>query len=174
MNHASHTAMNLETVGRCRRFFITDECECFMGNTDDFHIRPGLVVPARETWFEFSHSSGPGGQNVNKVATAATLCFHPESSGALTPAQKELLGIRLANRINADGVLRITSDEGRSQSGNRVRAGVRFRELLAEALRPVKKRRATRPSRASVERRLMDKRFRAARKANRGRMEGEE
>ena len=139
-----------------------------MSDNHDYEVRPGLVIPQRETWFEFSHSSGPGGQNVNKVATAATLCFHPDSSGVLTPAQKTLVRARLANRINADGVLRITSDESRSQSGNRAMAGERFRQLLFEALKPVKKRRPTRPSRSSIERRLADKRFRAARKSGRG------
>ena len=139
-----------------------------MGSDDDLPIRPGLAIPRREIWFEFSHSSGPGGQNVNKVATAAALCFHPASSGVLSPQQKETVQERLANRINADGVLRVASDEGRSQSGTRARATERFRELLEEALRPVKKRRPTRPSRASVERRLLDKRLRAARKGGRG------
>lgn len=138
-----------------------------MSDDDDFTIRPGLVIPRREVWFEFSHSSGPGGQNVNKVATAAALCFHPDSSGTLTAVQKEVVKARLANRINADGVLRIVAEDGRSQSGNRSRAGERFCALMEEALRPVKKRRPTRPSRASVERRLLDKRFRAARKTNR-------
>ena len=139
-----------------------------MNDADVYQIRHDLAIPRREAWFEFSHSSGPGGQNVNKVATAATLCFHPDSSGAFSPAQKEIVKAKLANRINADGVLRITSDEGRSQSGNRAAATERFCRLLEEALRPVRKRRPTRPSRASIERRLVDKRFRAARKSTRG------
>jgi ribosome-associated protein len=140
-----------------------------MNDNEEYAVRSGLSIPRREVWFEFSHASGPGGQNVNKVATAATLNFHPESSGALTPAQKEVVAIKLANRINADGILKITSDEARSQSGNRASAGRRFCQLLFEALRPVKKRRPTRPSRGSVERRLTDKRLRSARKASRGR-----
>lgn len=134
---------------------------------DDFYIQPGVVIPRRETWCEFSHASGPGGQNVNKVATAVTLCFHPASSGALTPAQKELVARRLANRINADGVLRVVASDARTQAANRAGADLRFRELLVEALKVAKKRRPTRPSRASVERRLLDKRFRAARKVDR-------
>ena len=133
----------------------------------DHHIRYGLTIPRRETWFEFSHASGPGGQNVNKVATAATLCFHPDSSSALSPAQKKILEVKLANRINVDGILRVAADQSRSQSGNRSLAEERFRELLAEALKPVKRRRPTRPSRASVERRLTDKRLQAARKGKR-------
>lgn len=132
-----------------------------------YPVRSGLVIPRREIWFEFSHASGPGGQNVNKVASAATVCFHPESSAALTPAQKEIIALRLANRINADGILRVSAEDGRSQSGNRVLAGERLCRLLGEALRPVKKRRPTRPTAASREKRLTEKRLRAARKIGR-------
>lgn len=136
-------------------------------NEDGILIRPGLAIPRREIWYEFSHSSGPGGQNVNKVASAATLCFHAESSGVLTEGQKAAIATKLANRINRDGVLRITGDEGRSQSGNRAAVTERFALLLADVLRPVKKRRPTRPSKASVQRRLTDKRLRASRKSGR-------
>lgn len=132
-----------------------------------FPIRPGLVIPRNEAWFEFSHASGPGGQNVNKVATAVTLCFHPGGSRVLTDAQKERIGRALANRINADGILRITAEDGRSQSGNRALASLRFRQLLFKALLPVKKRTPTRPTKASRERRLADKRLRSARKSDR-------
>lgn len=130
-------------------------------------IRPGLSIPRHEIWFEFSHSSGPGGQNVNKVATAATLCFHPGTSSILTPYQKDVIQRKLARRINADGVLRIAAEDERSQSGNRRLATERFCQLLAEALRPRKKRTPTRPTRGSIERRLLDKKLRSARKANR-------
>lgn len=134
---------------------------------DGFPIRPGLSIPKREVWFEFSHSSGPGGQNVNKVSTAVALCFHPASSSALSDRQKDVIAAKLANRINAEGILRIASDEGRSQSGNRARTVKRFAELLSEALKPVKTRRPTRPGRAAVERRLTDKRKQAERKSAR-------
>ena len=138
------------------------------GKAGGYAIRDNLAVPEHEVWFEFSHASGPGGQNVNKVATVATLCFALAASGVLSDAEKRLAATRLANRIAADGVLRITSRESRSQSGNRMRAAARFRLLLAEALKPVKKRRPTRPSLASRERRLADKHHRARRKAERG------
>lgn len=144
--------------------------------TDDagLPIRPGLILPRREFWFEFSHSSGPGGQNVNKVATAVAICFHPESSSALTRAQKEIIGVKLANRINTNGILRLVAEDARSQVGNRALACERLRILLEEALRPVKKRRPTRPTAASRERRLAEKRQRAARKADRVRDIGDE
>ncbi len=134
---------------------------------DGFPVRPGLMIPKREVWFEFSHSSGPGGQNVNKVSTAVTLCFHPASSSVLSDRQKDAIAAKLANRINSEGVLRIVSDEGRSQSGNRANATARFAEILAEILKPVKKRRPTRPGKASIERRLVNKRKQAERKSAR-------
>ncbi len=136
-------------------------------NEMEIPIRPGLVIPRREIWFEFSHASGPGGQNVNKVETAATLCFHPASASTLSPVQKHLVETRLANRINADGILKITASDSRSQSGNRAMAEMRFRELLADILRPVKKRRPTKPTYASRQKRLTDKREQSLRKANR-------
>ncbi len=136
-------------------------------NEMEIPIRPGLVIPRREIWFEFSHASGPGGQNVNKVETAATLCFHPASASTLSPVQKHLVETKLANRINADGILKITASDSRSQSGNRAMAEMRFRELLADILRPVKKRRPTKPTYASRQKRLTDKRVQSLRKANR-------
>ncbi len=135
---------------------------------DGYPIRPGLTIPHHEVWFEFSHASGPGGQKVNKTASAATLCFHLASSGVLSNDEKTLAGRRLANRINADGVLRISSEEERSQSANRRRSGEKLCELLQAALFRPKVRRAMKPSRSSIERRLADKRRHAARKAERG------
>lgn len=134
---------------------------------DALFVKPGLIIPRNEVWYEFSHASGPGGQNVNKVATAVSLCFHPSSSMVLTQLQKDAIHRKLAGRINVDGVLRITADDGRSQSANRRLVAGRFCALLADALRPVKRRTATRPTRGSIERRLLDKRFRAAKKSNR-------
>ncbi|MCC8116711.1 MAG: aminoacyl-tRNA hydrolase [Planctomycetes bacterium] len=136
-------------------------------NEEGYFIRPGLSIPAREVWCEVSHGAGPGGQNVNKVQTAATLCFHPASSGVLGHTEKELLARRLAARINADGILKITASEERSQSANRARAGERFRLLVANALHVAKKRRPTRPTKASVERRITGKRVHSAKKARR-------
>ncbi len=138
-----------------------------MNGEDGCLIRPGLWIPEREIWFEFAHAGGPGGQNVNKVATAATLNFHVPSAGTLSERQKAIILARLANRVNADGVLRVTASDGRTQRANRQAAAERFRALLADALKPAKARRPTRPTRSSVERRLADKRFRAARKSGR-------
>ncbi|MDR1612018.1 MAG: aminoacyl-tRNA hydrolase [Planctomycetota bacterium] len=133
-----------------------------------YPVKPGLAIPKNEVWFEFSHATGPGGQNVNKVATRATLCFQPAFSAVLTGSDQRLTLRRLANRIGADGVLRVTAGDARTQKGNMLRAELRFRELLAGALYRPKARLPTRPSRGSVERRLEDKRRRGMRKAERG------
>ncbi len=144
-----------------------------MDGNSGYLIRPRLWIPEREVWFEFAHAGGPGGQNVNKVATAATLHFHVSSAGTLSGPQKAVVLSRLANRVNADGVLRVTASDGRTQSANRRAAAERFCALLAEALKPVRKRRPTAPTRTSVERRLADKRFRAVRKGGRGRVDAD-
>jgi Protein chain release factor B len=133
----------------------------------DYYINERLAIPDHEVWYEFSHASGPGGQNVNKVSSVATLCFAPQASGALTDWQKNRVMARLARFINSDGILKITSSVERSQSANRADAAGRFRFLVNEALKPVKKRTPTKPTRASRERRLADKKRQAARKQDR-------
>jgi ribosome-associated protein len=124
-------------------------------------VNENVAIPRRELWFEFSHSGGPGGQNVNKVETAATLCFSPARSGTLSPAQKGRVLSRLGNRITRDGVLRITARESRSQAANREAAEARLARMLADALKPRKKRKRTRPTRASRERRIEAKKKRS-------------
>ncbi len=124
-------------------------------------INNHLSIDETEVPFTYTRSPGPGGQNVNKVATKATLTFDVAHSPALTEGQRSKLRQMLATRITKEGLLRISSWRGRSQVANRRYAIERFSELLAEALRPVRVRRKTRPSRASKERRLKDKRHRS-------------
>lgn len=130
-------------------------------------ITPRLAIPDWEIWFEFSHASGPGGQNVNKVASQATLCFDVAASGALSPEQKARLRNRLANRIDSAGLLRVRSGTERGQHANRKAATARFQELLREGLRPRTPRRPTKPTRGSQERRIQAKRHRAQIKRDR-------
>src|SRR4051794_12220489 len=115
----------------------------------------------------FVRASGPGGQNVNKVATAVQLRFDAASSPSLTDAVRAKL-LRLAGaRATTEGAIVITADRFRSQSRNRADALTRLIELIREAARPVKPRRATRPTRASRERRLDEKKRRGNVKAGR-------
>ena len=84
-----------------------------------------IEIPDRELTYEFTRSPGPGGQNVNKVATQVTVCYDLAASAVLTDHQKAVIGRKLAGRINKAGVLRITSRKHRSQSANRQAAELR-------------------------------------------------
>jgi ribosome-associated protein len=128
---------------------------------DDIEVNPQLTLPEREISFETSTSSGPGGQNVNKVETRVTLLFDLGASDSLAPEQKERIRERLATRINKAGVLRVVSQKHRSQSANRQVATERFAALLAEALEETPPRKTTRPSRTARRRRLQNKRRRS-------------
>jgi ribosome-associated protein len=129
-----------------------------------------LRIRPDELRFRFSRSGGPGGQNVNKRDTQVELLFDVANSPSLTSAQRERIMRKLASRIDADGVLRLNSSEQRTQGRNRDIAIERFGELLAEALKPdPPKRRATRPSKGAVDRRIAGKRLRGQTKRQRGR-----
>lgn len=123
-----------------------------------------LTIPDAEIELSFARSGGPGGQHVNTAATKVELRFDVDGSGSLDDTQRERIRAHLANRITKDGVLVLRSSEHRSQADNRRAVVGRFRNLLREALRPRKHRRATNPTRASEERRLEEKRQRAERK----------
>jgi len=120
-----------------------------------------------ELQFSASRSSGAGGQNVNKVNTKVELRFHLESSVLLTETEKVLLVSKLANQLTDDGFILVVSQTERSQLGNKEMALLRFYDMLEKALTPRKKRKATRPTKASKERRLEGKRSISLKKANR-------
>jgi len=134
-------------------------------------ITPSLAIRESELVFTFTTSQGPGGQNVNKVATKALLSFDVAQSPSLAEAQRGRILQALGSRINKDGVLQIACSTSRSQESNRRGAIEVFTALMASALRPRKRRRATKPSRSAVERRLASKAVRSARKRERGQRE---
>ena len=120
----------------------------------DLHVSAAVVIPAAELQWRFSRSSGPGGQNVNKVETAVELGFDLEGTSAIGPFQKQRLLERLASRCVA-GCLRVAVSEHRSQYQNRQLALARLGDLLREGLKPPPKlRKPTKPTRGAVKRRV--------------------
>lgn len=124
---------------------------------EDLRVTPTVTIPERELSWRFSRSSGPGGQSVNTTDSRAELRWDLEHTGALTATQRLRARRRLAHRL-VEGVLTIAASEHRSQLRNREAAMARLAELLAEAISaPPPVRRPTRPSRASVRRRVDEK-----------------
>jgi ribosome-associated protein len=135
----------------------------------DLVVRPGVVVPEHELSWQFSRSSGPGGQAVNTSDTRVQLSLDVARSAALGTVLRERALAALAGRL-ADGVVTVTASEHRSQWRNRQAAEERLRDLLREATAPpAAPRRVRRPSRAVRARRLADKRHRSQTKALRRR-----
>ncbi len=128
-----------------------------------------LEIPESELDFRYSRSSGPGGQNVNKVATKVTLLFDVGNSVVLDDEQRRRIEQRLANRISKDGVLHVTSERHRTRSANQRDALDRFAELVAQALTPRKRRKKTGVPNSEKRRRLESKRRRSGKKKLRGR-----
>lgn len=130
-------------------------------------INEELAIPENELSFSFGTSGGPGGQHANKAETRVTLSFDVSASPSLSERQRGLLLSRLGNRISRDGTLKISASTSRSQYENRQVTVARFQSLLERALRPRKRRRPTKPSRAAIERRLEAKRRHSRRKQQR-------
>jgi ribosome-associated protein len=128
--------------------------------------RRRLHLPDHELSWRFSRSSGPGGQHVNTSDTRVELLWSLEESSALSDAQRERAMRNLRHRL-VDGTITVVSSQYRSQLRNREAARVRLEELVAQAVVAPKHRRATKPSRASVERRLDAKKRRSQTKRDR-------
>ncbi len=126
-----------------------------------------ITIPLAEIDLSYVRAGGPGGQNVNKVASKAVLRFDLRHSPSLPePARRRALS-RLTNRLTHSGELILTCAVHREQARNRAAVIERLRLLLASAVRPARVRKPTRPSRGAVERRLRAKRARSDRKRDR-------
>ena len=130
-------------------------------------INDHLSIDETELDYEFARSSGPGGQNVNKVETKVTLKLDIAASRSLTDLQKTRISENLASRITKDGVLRVTSQRHRTREANRHAAIARFIELIDDALAVRAERRPTKVSRAAKRRRIEEKKRRSQKKAMR-------
>jgi len=135
--------------------------------TEPLQINEVLTIPAADLQWSAARGSGPGGQNVNKVASKVELRFDLNGTTALSPAVKDRLRAIAGNRIDAEGRLLITCQESRDQRSNLEEALRKVRALILKALTPPKKRRPTKPTRGSKERRLAGKRAHAEKKRRR-------
>lgn len=132
-------------------------------------VNRNLTIPNDELNFTFLPSGGPGGQHANRSSTKAVVTWDVDASRVLGPRQRQRIQTALRSRIDSSGILRLSSDRHRSQLRNREDVTQRLADLVARALRPVKHRTATAPTRSSRERRIKEKRHRGEIKKGRRR-----
>lgn len=138
-----------------------------MTQNNELRINRQIVIPLREIDFSFARSQGPGGQNVNKVNTKATLRWNPGNSQALPPAVYRRFVDAYKNRITVDGELLLHSQRFRDQGRNVADCLAKLQQMVLEVATPPKRRIATRPSKGSVKRRLQNKQAQSERKKRR-------
>ena len=134
---------------------------------ETLYVSPSLSIPLSELRFKFRRSSGPGGQNVNKLNTSVEVQFDFVHSAVLSPEQRQQIAEKLAARLNNAGVLSIQSERFRTQGRNRADCLSKLVALLAAALQKPPKREKTKPSRAAQTRRLNSKRRHSDKKKSR-------
>lgn len=125
--------------------------------TRDIIVNSNLTISSQYLQLSYSRSSGPGGQNVNKLNTRVGVCLNIPSCGGLTEQQKKTLLCLLRNRIDNEGNLRIFCQDHRSQAANRNTAIERLGEMIRIALKPRRRRIKTKTPRSVIEKRLSEK-----------------
>jgi len=134
---------------------------------ETLYISPSLSIPLSELRFKFHRSSGPGGQNVNKLNTSVELQFDFVHSAVLSDEQRRRIAKKLAARLNSTGALSIQSERFRTQGRNRADCLNKLAALIAAALKTQPKRKKTKPSRTAQARRLDSKRRHSEKKKSR-------
>lgn len=134
---------------------------------EDLIIKEGLVIPAESMVINAVRSSGPGGQNVNKVSTCIELHFYPQKCSQLFESTINKLFVLCKNKLDSDKAILITSQKYREQYRNIEDAREKLRALILEAIKVKKKRKPTKPTRASIEERMISKKINSLRKASR-------
>ncbi len=134
-------------------------------------INKQITIDSNEFIFKFTRSSGPGGQNVNKVNTRVTLFFDLANSAKFTDSQKKRILTKLKTRVDKNGVIRVISQKHRTQKANRNAAIEKLAELIRAALKRKPPRRKTKVPLRAVEKRLSDKKKRSQTKLLRSKKE---
>jgi len=138
-----------------------------MTSTDPLRVNSRIIIPQSELRFSFVRSSGPGGQNVNKVNSKAQLRWSVTRSESLPEDVRGRMLSRYARRINDRGEIVLTSQRYRDQARNIGDCLTKLREMLAAVATPPKRRKKTRPPKSASESRLRDKRAKAEKKRSR-------
>ena len=142
--------------------------------TDPLSVGPGVTIPATDLSWTAARASGPGGQNVNKVASKVELRFDLAGTRALSAAVKARLRAIAGRRLDADGRLRVVSQRTRDQAQNLADARAKLAEMIGQALVAPRPRRPTRPTLGSKRRRAEAKRRQSNKKRMRGRIAPED
>lgn len=135
--------------------------------SDALQVTDTIAIPRAELVYRASRSGGAGGQHVNTSSTRIELLWNFAHTAALNEQQKDQIRAKLGARIDAEGMLRVVAGNRRSQLQNRIAAEERLAELVRGAMHVPKKRKRTKPTRASKEKRLSGKKLRSEKKGNR-------
>jgi ribosome-associated protein len=138
-----------------------------MDDSAFLNVTPRMAIPRTELQYRASRSGGPGGQHVNTSSTRIELLWDLNGSRAVTEEERERLRLKLAARLDSDGMVRVVASDRRSQQQNRQAAEERLAHLIKHALHVPKTRKATKPTRAAKERRIAEKKKRGERKRER-------
>jgi ribosome-associated protein len=130
-------------------------------------VTPELSIPRSEIQYRATRAGGPGGQHVNTSSTRIELLWDLNGSQAVTDEQRDRLRLKLAPRLDSEGMVRIVASDRRSQGQNKQSADERLAALVRHALHVPKKRRATKPTRAAKEKRLVEKKKNSNKKRER-------